>query len=138
MKISRITEQNFRGIRELKLELDGKSTVIFGVNGVGKSKASITGVFRFDSGEKFEYYRSISRLDFSTLFEWFRIREDLENQEKVRQALDHEDRDLKAVRKATLAIANPVLIDPLEGSGGVLIDELELHMHTQWQRNWLP
>lgn len=33
-----------------------------------------------------------------------------------------------------LAIANPALKNPLEGSGVVLIDEIELHMHTSWQR----
>lgn len=33
-----------------------------------------------------------------------------------------------------LAIANPSLDDPLQGEGVVLIDELELHMHTSWQR----
>ncbi len=33
-----------------------------------------------------------------------------------------------------LAIANPSLDDPLKGEGVVLIDELELHMHTSWQR----
>lgn len=304
MKISGIVLQNFRGIEELELELDGRSAVIFGVNGVGKSsilrsidllyaniigkllnsskrladlkeedimagksKASVTGRFRFASGKEYEYYRTISKLegkrhykflnnlityfedqyiaknhededgnlvlvedkknmpifvnygvnrlvvdiplknakqtgypklsafdkaiesklDFSALFEWFRMREDLENQEKVRSAMDHEDRDLGAVRRAMLAmlddfdhihierqplmmliekegislsldqlsdgekctlalfgdlarrlaIANPSLADPLEGSGVALIDELELHMHTQWQRKIL-
>lgn len=304
MKISGIILQNFRGIKELDLELDGQSAVIFGVNGVGKSsilrsidllyaniigkllnsskrladlkeedimagksKASVTGRFRFASGKEYEYYRTISKLegkrhykflnnlityfedqyiaknhededgnlvlvedkknmpvfvnygvnrlvvdiplknakqteysklsafdkaiesklDFSALFEWFRMREDLENQEKVRSAMDHEDRDLGAVRRAMLAmlddfdhihierqplmmliekegislsldqlsdgekctlalfgdlarrlaIANPSLADPLKGSGVALIDELELHMHTQWQRKIL-
>lgn len=33
-----------------------------------------------------------------------------------------------------LAIANPALENPLEGRGVVLIDEIELHMHTSWQR----
>lgn len=33
-----------------------------------------------------------------------------------------------------LAIANPGLKDPLKGVGVVLIDEIELHMHTSWQR----
>ena len=37
-----------------------------------------------------------------------------------------------------LAIANPSLEDPLKGSGVVLIDELELHMHTSWQRKAIP
>ncbi len=33
-----------------------------------------------------------------------------------------------------LSIANPRLEDPLKGEGIVLIDELELHLHPQWQR----
>ncbi len=33
-----------------------------------------------------------------------------------------------------LALANPSLSNPLEGQGIVLIDEIELHMHTKWQR----
>ena len=33
-----------------------------------------------------------------------------------------------------LSIANPNLEDPLQGKGVVLIDELELHLHPQWQR----
>jgi predicted ATP-binding protein involved in virulence len=33
-----------------------------------------------------------------------------------------------------LAIANPGLDDPLQGSGIALIDELELHLHPAWQR----
>jgi predicted ATP-binding protein involved in virulence len=37
-----------------------------------------------------------------------------------------------------LAIANPSLADPLQGEGIVLIDEIELHFHPQWQRGILP
>ena len=33
-----------------------------------------------------------------------------------------------------LAIANPGLPDPLQGEGVVLIDEIELHLHPEWQR----
>ncbi|MCC5607752.1 AAA family ATPase [Nostoc sp. CHAB 5834] len=33
-----------------------------------------------------------------------------------------------------LAIANPSLPDALQGSGVVLIDEIELHLHPKWQR----
>lgn len=33
-----------------------------------------------------------------------------------------------------LTIANPSLENPLEGTGVALIDEIELHMHTSWQR----
>jgi predicted ATP-binding protein involved in virulence len=34
-----------------------------------------------------------------------------------------------------LALANPVLDNPLHGAGVVLIDELELHLHPKWQRD---
>ena len=37
-----------------------------------------------------------------------------------------------------LAIANPVLSNPLQGSGVVLIDEIELHLHPAWQRGIIP
>lgn len=37
-----------------------------------------------------------------------------------------------------LTIANPGLIDPLEGHGIVLIDEIELHLHPKWQREVIP
>ncbi len=37
-----------------------------------------------------------------------------------------------------LSIANPSLPDPLTGSGIVLIDEVDLHLHPQWQRAVLP
>lgn len=37
-----------------------------------------------------------------------------------------------------LAISHPNLADPLQGRGIVLIDEVELHLHPQWQRALLP
>lgn len=33
-----------------------------------------------------------------------------------------------------LALANPLLYNPLNGTGVVLIDDLELHLHPKWQR----
>lgn len=36
------------------------------------------------------------------------------------------------------AIANPSLSNPLKGSGVVLIDEIELHLHPKWQREIIP
>jgi predicted ATP-binding protein involved in virulence len=37
-----------------------------------------------------------------------------------------------------LAIANPGLPDPLQGTGVVLIDEIELHLHPGWQYEIIP
>ncbi|MBK5247764.1 MAG: AAA family ATPase, partial [Peptostreptococcaceae bacterium] len=33
-----------------------------------------------------------------------------------------------------IAIANPIMDNPLEGKGIVLIDEIELHLHPKWQK----
>jgi predicted ATP-binding protein involved in virulence len=133
---------------------------------------------------------------FKLFFEWFRLREDIEN-ERFRDThagmpslLDWRDRQLGAVRAAIprflegftnlrirrapapmrmmvtkgseelaldqlsdgekcmlalvgdlarrLAIANPALPDPLTGSGIVLIDEVDLHLHPGWQRMIVP
>lgn len=37
-----------------------------------------------------------------------------------------------------LALANPNLENALEGEGIILIDEIELHLHPQWQRDIIP
>ncbi|MFZ4860412.1 MAG: AAA family ATPase [Desulfuromonadaceae bacterium] len=37
-----------------------------------------------------------------------------------------------------LALLNPESSDPLSGTGIVLIDEVELHLHPKWQRDFLP
>jgi predicted ATP-binding protein involved in virulence len=129
------------------------------------------------------------RIDFRRFFEWFREREDLENEERLNNTNEYRDRELKAVRDAItnlvdgfsnlrvrrsplrmtvnkqgeevivnqlsdgekcslalagdlarrLAIANPNPgCNPLEGSGVVLIDEIELHLHPKWQRAIIP
>ena len=305
MKLKSITLKNFKGIEELNIVLNEKTTVIFGINGVGKStilraidllyaniisrlvgsgkkrsaelnyedisygksKASIEAVFSFEDGTEMKYSRSIDRavgkkhnisglkklinkfegsylvkghddgngnwiidvdkknmpifvnygvnrivldvpvraskeefakldafdkaiestIDFRNLFKWFRNQEDIENQAKVRENSEYEDKNLSAVKKAMLAmldgfedihidrkplamkvkkdgkfltinqlsdgekctialfgdlarrmaLANPERENPLEGTGVVLIDELELHMHTSWQRKVL-
>lgn len=127
------------------------------------------------------------RADFRIFFEWFRYREDLENELRLDNS-EYRDRHLEAVRQAIssllpgfsdlrvrrsplrmtvtkqgqeliinllsdgekcllamvgdlarrLAIANPSLPDPLQGSGVVLIDEIELHLHPKWQREIIP
>ena len=302
MKIKTIRVSNFKGIDNLEIPFDGKTSIIFGINGAGKSTilraidliyaniisrlvsskkklaqleyddisfgkslAKIDILFEFSNGNQKEYFRSISRangrrhqfsqlkeltdlfeelyvekgyddgdgnwienedlknmpvfvnygvnrsvldiplrtskkeqfsklsafdkaieskIDFRTLFMWFRNQEDIENQEKVRKNKAYEDRSLLAVKRAMLAmldgfddihidrsplamkvkkdgqylkinqlsdgekctialfgdlarrmaLANPHLSNPLEGHGVVLIDELDLHMHTSWQR----
>ena len=37
-----------------------------------------------------------------------------------------------------LSIANPYMDNPLQGKGIVLIDEIELHLHPEWQKKILP
>ncbi len=58
MKLKRITLQNFKGDRGSDYFLDGKTTVLFGINGVGKSKSNIGTVFFFEDGEEKNYGRS--------------------------------------------------------------------------------
>jgi predicted ATP-binding protein involved in virulence len=123
--------------------------------------------------------------NFRIFFEWFRNREDLENEERLSEGkIDFRDPQLQAVRHAIeafmpgfsglsvkrnplrmevrkhghkllvnqlsmgekcllamvgdlarrLAVANPQSVDPLQGKGIVLIDEVDLHLHPQWQR----
>jgi predicted ATP-binding protein involved in virulence len=136
-----------------------------------------------------------SGADFRTFFEWFREREDLENENRKYQDSqvkpdDYQfpDPQLEAVRTALtrflpefsnltvrrqplrmevekngkpftvnqlsdgekclialigdlarrMAILNPASTKPLEGSGIVLIDEIDLHLHPKWQRMVIP
>lgn len=37
-----------------------------------------------------------------------------------------------------LALLNPNSVNPLDGSGIVLIDEIDLHLHPSWQQNIIP
>jgi predicted ATP-binding protein involved in virulence len=134
--------------------------------------------------------RALSRknIDFQSFFEWFRNREDIENETRLDSDAKYRDRQLEAVRQAIqslmpdytdlrvrrlplrmtltkidheliinqlsdgekcllaltgdlvrrLAIANPALANPLEGAAIVLIDEIDLHLHPQWQRAVIP
>lgn len=124
---------------------------------------------------------------FRLFFEWFREREDYENELRL-EAPNHRDFQLTAVRSAVesllvgfsslrirraplrmvvtkgdmeitvnnlsdgekcllalvgdlarrLAIANPESPHPLSEPGIVLIDEIELHLHPDWQRKVIP
>ena len=130
------------------------------------------------------------QIAFRRFFEWFREREDLENELRLNSSNEYRDRQLEAVRYAfanllegwsnlrvrrspllrmtadkqgeelmvnqlsdgekcllalagdlarRLAIANPnPEFNPLQGSGVVLIDEIELHLHPKWQRAIIP
>jgi predicted ATP-binding protein involved in virulence len=128
------------------------------------------------------------RIEFHSFFQWFRTREDVEN-ERIRKDRSYHDPQLDAVRNAIyqlvpgfanpqvrrapvlsmvvekdgqellidqlsdgekclmamtgdvarrLAIANPNSENPLLGTGVVLIDEIELHLHPAWQRRVVP
>jgi predicted ATP-binding protein involved in virulence len=122
--------------------------------------------------------------NFRTFFEWFREREDLENENNANSIQKTTDKSLDAVRMAwelflpefknfrvrrsplrlevekngkklsvnqlsdgekvllsmigdlarRLSIANPNLVNPLDGEAIVLIDEIDLHLHPKWQR----
>lgn len=132
-----------------------------------------------------------SGANFRRFFEWFRNREDIENEnyrlygpKSDHSDTDYPEKQLEAVRRALakilpgytdlrvrrsplqmvvkkqgnelqinqlsdgekcliamigdlarrLAIANPTLVDPLAGEGIVLIDEIDLHLHPEWER----
>lgn len=146
---------------------------------------------QFEQIDAYDQALTGARIDFKSFFEWYRNREDVENEE-LRDNPEHSDRQLQAVRKAIysvlddkeknfsnlrvrrsplqmtitklgqelivnqlsdgekgllamvgdlarrLAIANPGLENPREGSGVVLIDEIELHLHPKWQREIIP
>jgi predicted ATP-binding protein involved in virulence len=146
---------------------------------------------QFEQIDTYDRALTGGRIDFKSFFEWFRNREDVENEE-LRDNPEHRDHQLQAVRNAVysvlddkeknfsnlrvrrsplqmtitklgqelivnqlsdgekcllamvgdlarrLAIANPSLSDPLQGSGVVLIDEIELHLHPKWQRKIIP
>ncbi|MBF2063548.1 MAG: AAA family ATPase [Calothrix sp. C42_A2020_038] len=141
----------------------------------------------FSQVNAYEQALTGGRIDFKGFFEWFRNREDLEN-ELRRDNPNYRDKHLEAVRNAIyslqpdftnlrvirsslqmmvtkqgselivnqlsdgekcllavvgdlarrLATANPYLDNPLTGSGVVLIDEIELHLHPKWQREIIP
>lgn len=80
---------------------------------VASSKATFKKLNAFDKAIE-------SKIDFKLLFEWFRNQEDIENQEKVRQDADYEDKALKAVKTAMLAM--------LEGVENIRIDRNPLAM----------
>lgn len=52
-----------------------------------------------------------SKIDFRTLFMWFRNQKDIENAEKVRKNVIYEDRNLSAVKRAMLDGFEDIHID---------------------------
>lgn len=140
----------------------------------------------FDQLAAYDLALTGKRNDFRLFFEWFRDREDYEN-EMIRDNKRFVDPQLKAVREAIeaftgftglrihryplrmevlkngkkydirqmsdgekchlaligdlarrLAIANPGLKKALKGTGVVLIDEIDLHLHPTWQAMVIP
>ena len=136
-----------------------------------------------------------SGADFKLFFEWFREREDIENENRrylddltKPDGFEFPDKQLQTVRSALtsflpeytefsikrqplrmvvkkngrelridylsdgekgiialvgdiarrLSIANPLRLNPLDGEGIVLIDEIDLHLHPAWQRMIVP
>ena len=154
----------------------------------------------FGQFEAYDQALTGQRNDFRLFFEWFRNREDLENEQRLYPVenvktsqkgrgrdLQYRDPQLQAVRDAIyaltgfsnirvvrnplrmevykdeqilhvrqlsdgekclfalagdlarrLAIANPSLSKPLTGTGIVLIDEIDLHLHPEWQHRVIP
>lgn len=142
----------------------------------------------FDQVSAYDQALAGKRNNFRCFFEWFRDREDLENEETRRAGIPYIDFQLRAVRDALeklmpdfdnwqvrrsplrmivekdgkefrieqlsdgekhllaivgdlarrLAVANPLMFWPLEGSGIVLIDEIDLHLHPEWQQMVIP
>jgi len=154
----------------------------------------------FGQLEAYDQTLTGARNDFRLFFEWFRNREDIENEQRLypvenvrtrqngqRRDIQYRDQQLQAVREAIyaltdfsnlrvkrsplrmevckgdqhfnvgqlsdgekcllalagdlarrLAIANPALPEPLNGTGVILIDEIDLHLHPEWQHRIIP
>ena len=139
---------------------------------------------RFDRLAAYDQALSGEGRSFRVFFEWFRVREDLENEYRI-DGPDFRDPQLRAVRMAIrkllpgfrklkirrsplrmvvekngeelivnqlsdgekctlamagdlarrMAIANPIMKNPLKTEAVVLIDEIDLHLHPGWQRH---
>lgn len=112
IKLKTITLQNFKGIENLTISLNEKTTILFGINGVGKTtivpvRASKEQFIKLDAFDK----AMEDTIDFRNLFEWFRNQEDIENQAKVREDAEYEDRSLTAVKRVMLEDFNDIHID---------------------------
>lgn len=80
--------------------------------------------------------------NFRSAFKWFYHRESEElRQQRENRDFDYTLPELESVRQAIkktfpahrMAIANPHRHNPLESEAIVLIDEIDLHLHPEWQ-----
>lgn len=190
--LSKYTQAMQRGVEKAQENLNLPLLVYYPVN-----RAVLDIPLRIKKKHQFDLFAAYdealtSGANFRTFFEWFREREDLENENRKYQNslfdkpddFQFPDPQLEAVREALaqflpefknpsvrrnplrmeiekngkrlsvdqlsdgekclialigdmarrLAIANPQGKNPLEGKGIVLIDEIDLHLHPQWQR----
>jgi predicted ATP-binding protein involved in virulence len=194
-QLNEYTQQIQRQITEHQGQINLPLFVYYSVNrAVLDTPLKIKTKHQFDSLSAYENALT-SGSDFRTFFEWFREREDLENENrKYREAeikpegFCFPDPQLEAVRKTIerflpdftnlivrrnplrmevtkkdkivtvnqlsdgekcliamlgdlarrMAIANPQNPYPLKGNGVIIIDEIDLHLHPQWQRFVVP
>jgi predicted ATP-binding protein involved in virulence len=194
-QLNEYTQQIQRQITEHQGQINLPLFVYYSVNrAVLDTPLKIKTKHQFDSLSAYENALT-SGSDFRTFFEWFREREDLENENrKYREAeikpegFCFPDPQLEAVRETIerflpdftnlsvrrnplrmevtkkdkivtvnqlsdgekcliamlgdlarrMAIANPQNPDPLKGNGVIIIDEIDLHLHPQWQRFVVP
>jgi predicted ATP-binding protein involved in virulence len=194
-QLNEYTQQIQRQITEHQGQINLPLFVYYSVNrAVLDTPLKIKTKHQFDSLSAYENALT-SGSDFRTFFEWFREREDLENENrKYREAeikpegFCFPDPQLEAVRKTIerflpdftnlivrrnplrmevtkkdkivtvnqlsdgekcliamlgdlarrMAIANPQNPYPLTGTGVIIIDEIDLHLHPQWQRFVVP
>ncbi|MDB9411974.1 AAA family ATPase [Microcystis aeruginosa] len=194
-QLNEYTQQIQRQITEHQGEINLPLFVYYSVNrAVLDIPLKIKTKHQFDSLSAYENALT-SGSDFRTFFEWFREREDLENENRKYQydlikpeGFCFPDPQLEAVRETIkrflpdftnlivrrnplrmevtkkneivtvnqlsdgekcliamlgdlarrMAIANPQNPDPLTGTGIIIIDEIDLHLHPQWQRFVVP
>lgn len=194
-QLNEYTQQIQRQITEHQGEINLPLFVYYSVNrAVLDIPLKIKTKHQFDSLSAYENALT-SGSDFRTFFEWFREREDLENENRKYQydlikpeGFCFPDPQLEAVRETIerflpdfsnlsvrrnplrmevtkknkivtvnqlsdgekcliamlgdlarrMAIANPQNPYPLTGTGVIIIDEIDLHLHPQWQRFVVP
>ncbi|NCS29898.1 MAG: AAA family ATPase [Microcystis aeruginosa F13-15] len=194
-QLNEYTQQIQRQITEHQGQINLPLFVYYSVNrAVLDIPLKIKTKHQFDSLSAYENALT-SGSDFRTFFEWFREREDLENENrKYREdeikpeGFCFPDPQLEAVRETIerflpdftnlsvrrnplrmevtkkneivtvnqlsdgekcliamlgdlarrMAIANPQNPHPLTGNGVIIIDEIDLHLHPQWQRFVVP